>query len=48
MHLRDRGAATGCRHEQCDYGLGEAERASQQYGSVLAGSAVDAPFQVTD
>ncbi len=48
QHLRSRNQPAGRRHEQRAHRLGQAQRAAQQHGGVLAGSAVDAPLQVTD
>ena len=48
QHLRSRDQPAGRRHEQRAHRLGQAQRAAQQHGGVLAGSAVDAPLQVTD
>ena len=48
QHICGRDAAAGGRHEQRAGRLGQAERAGQQLGGVLAGGAVDAPLEVTD
>ena len=48
QHLRGRGAAAGRGDEQRARRLGQAQRVGQQQRGVLAGGAVDAPFQVTD
>jgi len=48
QHLGGRGPPPGHRDEQIARRLSQAQRAGQQPRGVLAGGAVDAPFQVTD
>jgi hypothetical protein len=48
QYLRGRGPPAGRRYEHGAHRLGQAQRAGQQLGGVLAGGAVDTPLQVTD
>ena len=48
QHLCDRPASAGGGHEQRPGRAGQAQRLGQQPGRVLAGGAVDSPFQIAD